>query len=79
VSDVGRGPNRERRKTDANRVFAINHVVTIRSGEGIYIDANMAHAYLAGEGCDEAVVLGVSWSMRTSLASAALACSQARI
>lgn len=26
-------------------------------GESVYIDSNMGHAYLTGEGCDEAVVL----------------------
>ncbi|HEX5238887.1 MAG TPA: XRE family transcriptional regulator [Sphingomicrobium sp.] len=34
-------------------------VVTIGAGEGIYIDSNMGHAFLAAEGCDEALVLGV--------------------
>lgn len=33
--------------------------VTIGAGEGIYIDSNMGHAYLASEACDEALVLGV--------------------
>ncbi len=33
--------------------------VTLEAGQGIYLDSNMGHAYLAGEGCDEAVVLGV--------------------
>ena len=33
--------------------------VTLNAGEGIYIDSNMGHAYVAAEGCDEALVLGV--------------------
>lgn len=33
--------------------------VELEEGESIYIDSTMGHAYLAGEGCDEAVVLGV--------------------
>ena len=31
----------------------------LKAGEGIYIDSNMGHAYVAGEDCEEAVVLGV--------------------
>ena len=31
--------------------------VTLEAGESVYIDSNMGHAYLAGEGCGEAVVL----------------------
>src|SRR3546814_2825649 len=33
--------------------------VVLEEGESIYIDSTMGHAYLAAEGCDEAVVLGV--------------------
>lgn len=33
--------------------------LTLAAGEGIYIDSNMGHAYIAGADCDEAVVLGV--------------------
>ena len=33
--------------------------VVLNSGESIYIDSNMGHAYVTAEGCDEAVVLGV--------------------
>ena len=33
--------------------------VALQAGEGIYIDSNMGHAYVAGEDCEEAVVLGV--------------------
>jgi transcriptional regulator with XRE-family HTH domain len=32
---------------------------TLAEGEGIYIDSNMGHAYVAAEGCDEALVLGI--------------------
>lgn len=33
--------------------------VVLHAGESIYIDSNMGHAYLAAEGCEEAIVLGV--------------------
>jgi transcriptional regulator with XRE-family HTH domain len=33
--------------------------VTLEVGQSIYIDSSMGHAYLAAEGCDEAVVLAV--------------------
>ena len=33
--------------------------VALKAGEGIYIDSNMGHAYVGGEDCEEAVVLGV--------------------
>lgn len=33
--------------------------VALGEGESIYIDSNMGHAYLAADGCDEAVTLGV--------------------
>lgn len=33
--------------------------VTLEVGQSVYIDSDMGHAYLAGEGCDEAVLLGV--------------------
>jgi hypothetical protein len=33
--------------------------VTLKTGEGIYIDSNMGHAYVAAEVCKEALVLGV--------------------
>ena len=39
-------------------------VVTVGAGEGIYIDSNMGHAFVA-EGCDEAVVLGIGSSSHT--------------
>lgn len=33
--------------------------VTLNTGQCIYLDSTMAHAYLIGEGCDEAEILGV--------------------
>jgi transcriptional regulator with XRE-family HTH domain len=41
--------------------------VVLETGESIYIDSNMGHAYIAAEGCDEAVVLGVCSSAEESL------------
>src|SRR5437763_14640503 len=41
--------------------------VTLHTGEAIYIDSNMGHAYVADEGCDEALVLGVCSSADESL------------
>ncbi|MBA3564985.1 MAG: helix-turn-helix transcriptional regulator [Gammaproteobacteria bacterium] len=41
--------------------------VVLKAGESIYIDSNMGHAYLAAEGCDEAVVLGVCSSAEEGL------------
>ena len=41
--------------------------VTLHAGEGIYIDSNMGHAYVAAEGCDEAMVLGICSSADESL------------
>jgi transcriptional regulator with XRE-family HTH domain len=43
--------------------------VTLSVGEGIYIDSNMGHAYVAAEGCDEALVLGMCSSADESLMS----------
>ncbi|WP_375403592.1 helix-turn-helix domain-containing protein [uncultured Sphingomonas sp.] len=31
----------------------------LEQGQSVYIDSNMGHAYLAGDGCEEAEVLGV--------------------
>jgi transcriptional regulator with XRE-family HTH domain len=41
--------------------------VELSAGESIYIDSNMGHAYVAGEGCSEAVVLGVCSSAKEGL------------
>jgi transcriptional regulator with XRE-family HTH domain len=34
-------------------------VIVLGAGESIYVDSNMGHAYVAAEGCDEAIVLGI--------------------
>jgi transcriptional regulator with XRE-family HTH domain len=44
--------------------------VVLETGESIYIDSNMGHAYLAAEGCEEAVVLGVCFSAEDNLMEA---------
>jgi len=41
--------------------------VTVSAGEGIYIDSTMGHAFVAAEGCDEAVVLGICSSSVTGM------------
>lgn len=41
--------------------------VSLDEGESIYIDSNMGHAYVTGEGCEEAVVLGVCSSSEDGL------------
>lgn len=41
--------------------------IVLKVGESVYIDSNMGHAYLAGEGCDEAVVLCICSSADESL------------
>lgn len=33
--------------------------VTLKTGQGIYLDSSMGHAYVAADGFDEALVLGV--------------------
>jgi transcriptional regulator with XRE-family HTH domain len=43
--------------------------VTLNTGEAIYIDSNMGHAYVAAEDCDEALVLGVCASSDEALVS----------
>ena len=43
--------------------------VTLKTGEAIYIDSNMGHAYVAAEDCDEALVLGVCSSDDDALVS----------
>ena len=43
--------------------------VTLKTGEAIYIDSNMGHAYVAAEDCEEALVLGVCSSNDESLVS----------
>ncbi|MBA3833657.1 MAG: helix-turn-helix transcriptional regulator [Chthoniobacterales bacterium] len=46
--------------------------VLLEVGESVYIDSNMGHAYLAGEGCDEALVLCVCSSADESLVESLL-------
>lgn len=41
--------------------------IVLEVGESVYIDSNMGHAYLAGEKCDEAVVLSVCSSAEETL------------
>ena len=41
--------------------------LVLEVGESVYIDSNMGHAYLAGNGCKEAVVLSVCSSADESL------------
>lgn len=43
--------------------------VTLKTGEAIYIDSNMGHAYVAAEDCEEALVLGVCASSDEALVS----------
>lgn len=43
--------------------------VRLKTGEAIYIDSNMGHAYVAAEDCDEALVLGVCASNDEALVS----------
>lgn len=33
--------------------------IVLEAGESVYIDSNMGHAYIAADGCEEALVLGV--------------------
>ena len=47
--------------------------VTLGPGEAIYIDSNMGHAYLVGEGCDEALILGACSSQEEGQMEALLA------
>ncbi len=46
--------------------------VTLETGESIYIDSNMGHAYVTGEGCDEALILGVCSSAEDGLMTSLL-------
>ncbi len=41
--------------------------VVLEKGESIYIDSNMGHAYIVGEGCTEATALGICSSADESL------------
>jgi transcriptional regulator with XRE-family HTH domain len=44
--------------------------IVLEAGESIYIDSNMGHAYVAADGCDEAIVLGVMSSADDGLMDA---------
>jgi transcriptional regulator with XRE-family HTH domain len=41
--------------------------IVLEVGESVYIDSNMGHAYLAGDGCKQAVVISVCSSADESL------------
>jgi transcriptional regulator with XRE-family HTH domain len=41
--------------------------VVLEEGESIYLDSQMGHAYVVGEGCEEATVLGICSSADESL------------
>ena len=43
--------------------------ITLKTGESIYIDSNMGHAYVAAEECEEALALGVCSSDDDALMS----------
>jgi hypothetical protein len=53
--------------------------VLVKAGEGIYIDSNMGHAYVAAEDCDEALVLAVCSSSEESLMSSLLSLHEPRL
>jgi transcriptional regulator with XRE-family HTH domain len=46
--------------------------VVLDTGESIYLDSNMGHAYVLAEGCDEATVLGVCSSADESVMNSLL-------
>lgn len=41
----------------------------LNAGESLYIDSGMGHAYVCGEGCDEAILVGVMSSAEEDLAA----------
>jgi len=43
--------------------------VVLEQGESIYIDSQMGHAYVVGDGCEEATVLGMCSSADEDLMS----------
>jgi mannose-6-phosphate isomerase-like protein (cupin superfamily) len=49
--------------------------VVLHAGESIYIDSNMGHAYIAAEGCDEALVLAVCSSADEACSSRSIRCT----
>jgi transcriptional regulator with XRE-family HTH domain len=46
--------------------------VPLEEGGSIYIDSNMGHAYVTGEGCDEALIVGVCSSAEDDLMTSLL-------
>lgn len=46
--------------------------LVLETGEGVYIDSNMGHAYIAAEGCDEVLLLGVCSSADEQLMASLL-------
>lgn len=52
--------------------------ITLEQGQSVYIDSNMGHAYIAGEGCDEAEVLGVMSSADEELMQSLLSMHEER-
>lgn len=52
--------------------------VELGKGEGIYLDSNMGHAYLAAEECSEAFILAVCSSAETNLFQSLLASHELR-
>jgi transcriptional regulator with XRE-family HTH domain len=46
--------------------------VLLDEGESIYIDSNMGHAYLAADGCEEAMTIGICSSNEEDLMSSLL-------
>lgn len=52
--------------------------VVLNVGESIYIDSGMGHAYLVGEGCEEAVMIAVMSSADEGLLSELMALAQQR-
>lgn len=52
--------------------------VTLDVGQSMYIDSNMGHAYLVGEGCDEAEIIGVMSSADEELMHSLMTIHQER-
>lgn len=52
--------------------------VTLSSGDSIYLDSNMGHAYITAEGCEEAEVLGIMSSPDEELMTALLSLHEER-
>ncbi|MEZ0471776.1 helix-turn-helix domain-containing protein [Luteimonas salinilitoris] len=46
--------------------------IVLEAGEGVYIDSNMGHAYIAAADCDEALLLGICSSADEQLLQALL-------